>query len=121
MEASKRVAENEEKAKIAKEQKGKEKEDNAVWTAISALGKWLNNGPPVNTNGHPKLNKTDAKAIVKVLLGRIAPEEKFSSYDSMKKCNKWLAEVAGGTTWVVEMKQVETENWECPIPAQRLF
>ena len=30
----------------------------------------------------------------------------------MKKCVKWLGELAGGTTWVEEMKQVEKENWD---------
>jgi len=49
--------------------------------------------------------------MVKVLLPQIAPNEKLSSYESMMKCNQWLAKVAGGTTWATEMEQVEKENW----------
>jgi len=48
--------------------------------------------------------------MVKVLLPQIVPNEKLSSYESMKKCNQWPAEVAGGTTRATEMEQVEKEN-----------
>jgi len=68
-----------------------------------------------------KLNKADAKAIVKVLLSRIAPNEKLSFYDSMKKCNKWLVEVLGGPTWALEMRHMEKESDESPVNPQRLF
>jgi len=45
-------------------------------------------------NIHPELRQDDTKAIVKVLLPRISLNEKLSSYESMNKCNQWLAEVA---------------------------
>ena len=76
---------------------------------------------PVDANGHPKLGKADAKAIVKILILRIAPKEKLSSCVSMKKCNKWLGKDARGTTWVDEMKQVEKEANDSPAPSVRLF
>ena len=111
MEANRRVAENDEAEKVKKVQKVQKKEESATLTAIVAYSKWQSSGKPTDTNGHPKLAKADAKAMVKVLLPRIAPNEKLSSYESMKKCNQWLVEVAGGTTWATEMQQVEKENW----------
>ena len=111
MEASRRVAANDAAEKVKKVQKVQKKEESATLTAIVAYSKWQSSGKPTDTNGHPKLAKADAKAMVKVLLPRIAPNEKLSSYESMKKCNQWLGEVAGGTTWATEMEQVEKENW----------
>jgi len=122
LEASKRVEENEKAEKARKAEKVQEKEEGATWAAILTFGKWLTKGSPVDANGYPKLGKADSKAIVKVLLARIAPNEKMSSYDSMKKCVTWLGDLAGGTTWVEEMKQVEKGHWlEETQTVQKLF
>ena len=49
-------------------------------------------------------------AIVEVLLPKIAPTEKLKDYKTMANCVKWLGELAGGTTWVDEMKQLQASS-----------
>jgi hypothetical protein len=51
-----------------------------------------------------------ALSIVKVLLPKIDPTGKLSDYTTMKVCTKWLGELAGGTTWTVEMEAIE-DTW----------
>ena len=48
--------------------------------------------------------------IVKVLLPGIDPGEKGKDYKTMVACDKWLGDLAGGTTWVDEMKSYENED-----------
>ena len=132
MEAMRRVKENEKAAKIAKEQR---KKDAAAKTDINALDhfvSWLEAGAKVDpTTGHPKLSKDAAVAIVKVLLPKIAPTEKLKDYKTMASCVKWLGELAGGTTWVDEMKALQASSpqlveasgapLEEPLVGTRLF
>ena len=54
--------------------------------------------------------KDGSVAIVRVLLPRIAPEEKAADYSTMKACNKWLGTLARGTSWEDKMKAVEEER-----------
>ena len=56
------------------------------------------------------LSKEDSVAIVKVLLPRIAREEKVGDYATTKACNEWLGTLAWGTTWEEEMKAFVDER-----------
>ena len=80
----------------------------------------LPNGTDTNT-GNPKLGKEAAVAIVKVLLPGIDPGAKGKDYKTMVACEKWLGDLAGGTTWVDEMKSYEAKMQDnTPVPT-RLF
>ena len=76
----------------------------------------LLNGTDTNT-GNPKLGKEAAVAIVKVSLPGIDPAEKFKAYKTMVSCKKCLGDLAGGTTWVDEMKIYEAKMQDnTPVP-----
>lgn len=60
-------------------------------------------------------------AIVKVLLPKIAPELKLKDFTTLQKCKEWLGELAGGTTWVDEMKALEELHDNESLPLRRLF
>ncbi len=51
-----------------------------------------------------------ALAIVKVLMQKKATALKLADYTTLKICTKWLCELAGGTTWVDNMKAMEEDN-----------
>ena len=56
-------------------------------------------------------------AIVKVLLPGIYPGEKGKDYKTTVACDKWLGDLAGGTTWVYEMKIYEANMQDnTPVP-----
>ena len=56
-------------------------------------------------------------AIVKVLLPGIDPGAKGKDYKTMVACEKWLGDLAGGTTWVDEMKSYEAKMQDnTPLP-----
>jgi len=61
-------------------------------------------------SGYPIMTSKCALSIVNVLLPKIDPTAKLSDYTTMKVCTKWLGELAGGTTWTVEMTAIE-DNW----------
>ena len=68
---------------------------------------------PLDKDSNPLLSKQDAIAIVRVLLPRIAPNEKMKDYDGMGKCVRWLGGLSGrGTTWEDELKEVAKEHRE---------
>ncbi len=46
-------------------------------------------------------------AIEKVLMPKVAPILKLGKFTTLKSCTKWLGDLAGGTTWVDEMKVME--------------
>ena len=72
----------------------------------------------VDTNtGNPKLGKEASVTIVKVLLPVIDPGEKFKDYNTMVSCDKWIGDLAGGTTWVDEMKSYKAKMQDnAPVP-----
>jgi hypothetical protein len=41
---------------------------------------------------------------------KVARTLKLANYTTLKTCTKWLGELAGGTTWVEEMKAMEEGN-----------
>ena len=59
---------------------------------------------------HPVMTRTCAVAIVKVLMPTVALTMKVSDFATLKSCTKWLGELAGGTTWVDEMRAFEERN-----------
>jgi hypothetical protein len=58
-------------------------------------------------NNLPIMSKTNAVAIVKVLMPKVAPTLKLGNFTTLKSCTKWLGDLAGGTTWMDEMKAME--------------
>ena len=60
----------------------------------------------MDNHNHPVMSKMIALAIVKVLMPKVAPTLKLAEY-TLKTCTKWLA---GGTTWVDNMKVMEEGN-----------
>jgi len=104
LEASRRMAIIEEERKKEKEKKNKEKEESDLEKAVAVFRKWKEDGRLIdNKNEGPKLSKEAAKAIVKVLLPKIAPTKKMKNYNGMALCVKWLGSIASGTTWDSEM------------------
>lgn len=61
---------------------------------------------PVTRQYKPKLSKMVAVAIVKILLPMINPIENLAGYKIMGTCVNWLANVAGGTHWEIELEAV---------------
>ena len=62
------------------------------------------------------MSRMSALAIVKVLMPKVAPTLKLADYTTLKTCTKWLGELAGGTTWVDEMKAMEWRKAMSSIP-----
>ena len=112
LEANKRMVKLEEEAKANKERKKKKESEGKDQKAIEAFNAWITKGKCIDTKGHPVLNKDDSLSIIKVLLPKIAPTEKVGDYKTMKKCNEWLGNLAGGSTWEEEMKAIETQFTE---------
>jgi cell fate (sporulation/competence/biofilm development) regulator YmcA (YheA/YmcA/DUF963 family) len=111
MEAMRRIKATEKVATIAKEQRKKDAAAKTDNNALDHFVSWVEAGANVDpTTGHPKLSKDASVAIVKVLLPKIAPTEKLKDYKTMANCVKWLGELAGGTTWVDEMKQLQASS-----------
>ena len=80
----------------------------------------LPNGTYTNT-GKPKLGKESAVAIVKVFLPGIDPRAKGKDYKKMVAFEKWLSDLAGGTTQVDKIKSYEAKMQDnTPVPT-RLF
>ena len=78
--------------------------------ALEAFGKWCGNGMKLDGESHPVMTRTCAMAIVKVLMPAVAPTLKVCDFTTLKKCAKWLGEIAGGTTWVDEMMAIRERN-----------
>ena len=56
------------------------------------------------------MTRTCVVAIVKVLMLTVVPTLKVSDFTTLKSCTKWLGELAGGTTWVDEMRSIMERN-----------
>jgi len=81
--------------------------------ACTQFNLWNAAGSRVDAeSGYPIMTSKCALSIDKVLLPKIDPTAKLSDYTTMKVCTKWLGELAGGTTWTVEMTAIAIEdNW----------
>ena len=80
----------------------------------------LPNGTDTNTR-NPKLGKEASVAIVKVLLIGVDPGENGKDYKIMVASEKWLGDLAGGTTWVDDMQSYETKIQDSTPVLTRLF
>ena len=110
LETLRRTKEQQEKEKEEKERARKVAEDGKLNSGLEAFGKWCGDGSKVDDHNHPIMSRMSALAIVKVLMPKVAPTLKLSDYTTLKTCTKWLGELAGGTTWVDEMKAMEEGN-----------
>ena len=55
--------------------------------------------------------------ILKVLLPGVDPGAKGKDYKTMVACEKCLGDLAGGTTWLDEMKRYEAKMQDnTPVP-----
>ena len=107
LETLRRIKEQSEKAKEEKERARKAADDGKLKSGLEAFGKWCGDGSKVDGNNIPIMSRTNAVAIVKVLMPKVAPTLKLGDFTSLKSCTKWLGDLAGGTTWVDEMKAME--------------
>jgi hypothetical protein len=106
-EACNQTKQQAEKAKQDKEHARQVVEDGKVKTAVEAFRKWCGDGMKVDRENHPVMSRICTVAIVKVLMPKVAPLVKASDFTTMKNCTKWLGELAGGTSWVDEMRVIE--------------
>ena len=121
LEAVRRVKVKVAEEAAAKECKAQETADFVKWMALKEFVKWYGDDQKVDKDGYPLLTKKAAVAIVKLLLPRIAPDLKLNDFKTLKKCVKWLGDLAGGTTWVTEMRAVEDSYSNNEMPLRRLF
>ena len=122
LEALHRIQKKQADDKAVKEMKEKEAADFIKWMALKEFLKWYGAGQKADADGQPLLTKKAAVAIVKLLLPMIAPNLKLKDYTTLKKCSKWLGELAGhGTTWVEEMMAIEASYDNDTMPLRRLF
>ena len=96
--------------KEEKERARKVAEDGKLNSGLEAFGKWCGDVSKVDNHNHPIMSRMSALAIVKVLMPKVARTLKLANYTTLKTCTKWLGELAGGTTWVEEMKAMEEGN-----------
>ena len=70
-----------------------------------------------NNTGNPKLGKEASVVIIEVLLPGIYHGSKVKDYNTMVSCEKWISNLAGGTTWVDEMKSYKAKIKDnAPVP-----
>ena len=110
LETCRRTKQQAEKAKQDREQAKQVMVDGKLKTAVEAFKKWCGDGMKVDGENHPVMSRVCAMAIVKVLMPKVAPLMKASDFTTLKNCTKWLGELAGGTTWVGEMRAIEEAN-----------
>ena len=79
---------------------------------------WVGAGMKVDTyTGNLKLGKEASVAIVQVLLPGIDPRAKGKNHKTMVACDNWFGNLAGGTTWVGEMKSKDAKMYDnAPVP-----
>ena len=116
-----RTKEQAEKLKEQKEKSWQVVEDGKVKAALEEFGKWCGNGMKVDGESHPVMTRMCAVKIVKVLMPTVAPTMKVSDFTTLKSCTKWLGELAGGTTWVNEMRAFEERNELEEVQPTELF
>ena len=110
LETLRRTKEQQEKEKEDKERARKVVDDGKLNSGLEAFRKWCGDGSKVDIHNHPVMLRMIALAIVKILMPKVAPKLKLADYTTLKTCTKWLGELAGGTTWVDEMKAMEEGN-----------
>ncbi len=88
LKAKDKLDEMNKEANEKKQKKNQEKAEKKEQAAIVAFHWWIDQGQKVDANGYPVLSKDSSVAIVKVVLSKIAPEEKLGDYCTMKACNK---------------------------------
>ena len=88
VEAGKRLAKLEKKAKAKAERKKDTESNKWSYEVHKAHADWVLVGRPVDEMGHPQLNKKDSLVVVKFLLPRvdITGTLKLKDFNSMKKC-----------------------------------
>ena len=93
-----------------------------VDVALFHYGNWVTKGKQLNKKDKLDLSKAEAVAIVNVLLPKVDPTKKVSEYKTMGKCVDWLMNLAGGTTWEMEIEAMRNEHCAAALVAQpRLF
>ena len=117
VEAGKRTAELEKKAKAKMEQKKNTKLNKRSCDPCKAHADWVLAGRLADEIGHLQLNKKDSLVVVKFLLPRVDIIENLmlKDFNSMKKCIVWLGEIARGVTWDEHMVAAALdirEQWE---------
>jgi hypothetical protein len=122
VEAGKRMAELERKAKEKVEQKKNLELNKWSCEARKAHRDWVLAGSTV-VIGHPRLNKKDSLALVTFLLPKvdILGELKLKDFNSMKKCNVWLGEIGCGMTWDEHMVVAAQEIGEQWLAAEGIW
>ena len=120
--AAKQIAEEDALKKSQAEQKKKEREETLQWEAKMAFGRWKADGRKINDDGSPQLKRTDALAIVRVLLPRldVKKEVKMGNFKTVKDCVTWFGGISKGTTWDEEMEALEMECEEAGLHALRM-
>ena len=105
LEASKRMRAMEEDAKKERDISNEYREGKAEKCAVIAFENWKKSANKYDKNGLPKMPADDYKHILKAILPKIAPDEGTSQHTkSGKKALERLLQIAGGTTWEVEME-----------------
>lgn len=107
--------ENEREAEIALQKKieMEAKTDRIKKEAIAVYQKFVERGRPLDTEGHPDLEKADFTAIIKFLFPIVVPKEAASlSYSSKPKAKKRLErlKVENGIMWEDEMERIMEEE-----------
>ena len=121
LETLQRTKEQAEKVKEQKEKSRQVAEDGKVKVVLEAFRKWCGNGMKVDGESHPVMTRTCAVAMVKVLMPTVAPKMKVSDFITLKSCTKWLGELAGGKSWVNEMRAFEERNELEEVQPTELF
>ncbi len=121
LETLRRTKEQAEKVKEQKKKSRQVVEDGKVKAALEEFRKWCGNGMKLDGESHPVMSRTSAVAIIKVLMPTVAPTMKVSDLMTLKSCTKWLRELAGGTTWVDEMRAFEEKNELEEVQPTELF
>ena len=77
LETLRRTKEQSEKAKEEKECAWKAADDGKLKSGLEAFGKWCGDGSKVDGNNIPIMSRTNAVAIVKILMPKVAPTLKL--------------------------------------------
>jgi len=93
-----------------KAQKEKEKESRSEWDAFRLYDDWKRAGKPM-ADGKPKFASIkNAIVVLKVLLPKVAPTKKITTYNSGKKALESLVAITGGMTWEDENDHLSVQK-----------
>ena len=121
LETLRRTKKQADKVKEQKEKSWQVAEDGKVKAVLEAFKKWCGNGMKLNGESHPVMTRMCAVAIIKKLMPTVAPALKVSDFTMLKSCTKWLGELAGGTSWVDEMRSIMERNELEEVQPTKLF